>query len=361
MNIKVFSINDLKKNIANERFWQQPVLPITRQRAVSQVNNPHAQEDDTALIVAYKQNPDTDGCGDIIGYFGLLPVLLRTKEQLRKIYWGTTWWIDPKAQSPMLGAYLLMGALEYSANLFVASAYTQEAAALYDQMPALDKAQHMKGKNFICQLPDQNKEIKKKLLTPLLNKQLKCRQKHWEKNHRLNINTEAFSYPDQEISSFIQNQSKKDLLTYDTQKLDWLLHYPWVLSNPLTDRKQTNYFFSSTVSNFKYFPLKVYDGQTLKCFGILRLRDNFLTVPYACITTGSEYLLAQLLAHIIIKLNIQALTLYDDALVTAFEQLDFPVFKTENTQKPIIFSRELSALLPDSYHLQDGDGDCIFT
>ena len=66
MEIKTFTVNDLKAALVSEEFWQAPTLPITKHRALSYCRNPRADADDPVLLVAYRDD-------QVIGYLGILP------------------------------------------------------------------------------------------------------------------------------------------------------------------------------------------------------------------------------------------------------------------------------------------------
>ena len=49
-------------------------VPISMQRAIAHAHNPYAQPDDVALLAAI------DGDNEVVGYFGILPILLKVGE-----------------------------------------------------------------------------------------------------------------------------------------------------------------------------------------------------------------------------------------------------------------------------------------
>ena len=51
-------------------------VPISMQRALAHANNPFAAKDDIALLVAI------DSSEEVVGYFGILPLLLREGKNL---------------------------------------------------------------------------------------------------------------------------------------------------------------------------------------------------------------------------------------------------------------------------------------
>jgi len=84
MEIKTFTVADLKIALVSEDFWQTPTLPITKHRALSYCRNPRADEDDPVLLVAYQDNR-------VIGYLGILPDKIYVNDVDYKLGWLTSW------------------------------------------------------------------------------------------------------------------------------------------------------------------------------------------------------------------------------------------------------------------------------
>jgi len=65
IEIEYLTIQDLKKELQKSVFFEgQHILPITKHRALSHVNNPRAEAHDVVLLLAKKQH-------QICGYIGM--------------------------------------------------------------------------------------------------------------------------------------------------------------------------------------------------------------------------------------------------------------------------------------------------
>ena len=84
MEIKAFTVADLKTVLASEDFWLTQTLPITKHRALSYSRNPRADADDPVLLVAYRDNRG-------IGYLGILPDKIFVGDVVYKLGWLTSW------------------------------------------------------------------------------------------------------------------------------------------------------------------------------------------------------------------------------------------------------------------------------
>ena len=51
MDLKRYNKAELKKELDSNFFWENDVMPITKHRALSFINNPRANKDDILLII----------------------------------------------------------------------------------------------------------------------------------------------------------------------------------------------------------------------------------------------------------------------------------------------------------------------
>src|SRR6185312_12625881 len=112
MVIKKIPLKDLV-DFANQVDKQTPpdgVLPISRQRALSQSHNPFASPDDIALLVAY----DNDIC---VGYLGVVPGAASVNGNCRKVFWLSTWFVSPKARESGVAMQLLFTACQLKGDI----------------------------------------------------------------------------------------------------------------------------------------------------------------------------------------------------------------------------------------------------
>lgn len=87
-------------------------IPITKHRAKAHTYNPNADPDDVALLLAKE--------GDrIVGYFGLMPVMLRYEGKLHKVHWLTTWSVAKEYLGKGLGSRLMEAALALDVDLAI--------------------------------------------------------------------------------------------------------------------------------------------------------------------------------------------------------------------------------------------------
>jgi len=111
-HIRVSDLPDFARRVINDSESGQ-FVPITLQRAVAHANNPIASGDDVGLLAA------VDGDGDVVGYFGILPILLRVGEDTYKTHWFTTWSVSSKVRGMGVGSRLMAEALSLNLDFLI--------------------------------------------------------------------------------------------------------------------------------------------------------------------------------------------------------------------------------------------------
>jgi predicted N-acetyltransferase YhbS len=87
-------------------------IPITKQRAMAALHNPFAAPDDVGLLLAMQgERP--------VGYFGIMPVMLRHNGQLHKVHWLTTWTVTKDFIGKGLGSRLMEEAIALGVDLAI--------------------------------------------------------------------------------------------------------------------------------------------------------------------------------------------------------------------------------------------------
>ena len=87
-------------------------IPITLHRALAMSKNPYADPDDVALLVAYYGE-------EVIGYFGIMAVMVRHDRELHKAQWFTTWMVSMNYLGRGVGSMLMQAALDLEQDYFI--------------------------------------------------------------------------------------------------------------------------------------------------------------------------------------------------------------------------------------------------
>lgn len=87
-------------------------IAITQQRADALVQNPMSAPEDVGMIVAYAGD-------ELVGYFGIMPILIRQGGRSHKVHWFTTWNVSANVRGKGVGSGLMQAALEIKQDYMI--------------------------------------------------------------------------------------------------------------------------------------------------------------------------------------------------------------------------------------------------
>lgn len=368
MEIKEFTITDLAEAISLNNLWSTKVIPITKYRAMSQVNNPRANGDDVVLLVAYENQ-------DIIGYLGILPDTLFIDNAEHKIGWLSCWWVEHSRRSSGIGGFLLLRALKHYNQDIAVSSFSDSAKEVYDASRKFITLNKLEGMNITIRFMNSNilqrnvPKLKKiwlclQFIDKIANVFVNLRLYIWKHNNNIckKIKYEYIREIDQETKQFIAKHRKNELARRDSLELDWIIKYPWVLSSPLRDKTSHRYHFSSVSDRFSYLSIKVFDSNDeMIGFVILKIRDNHLSIPYSYFDGKHAEQILYVIGYHMIEMDIDMFTTYNEDLIRNLSDTKFPYLYKSKTSRSSLISKKFKSEDLDNYCLQDGDGDCVFT
>ena len=257
--IEEIKLNDLD-NFARpfiERPGPEDILPISNQRVLAHIHNPHARPDDIVLLVAFKGNT-------CIGYHGLLPGLLRHDDRLSRVFWATTFYVSEDHRGQGIGK-LLVAKIKALKVDFVVTGMTRAAEKTY-----LQSGLKPLGPTVYFQL-----QLKKSARHPFIHRILKSVMYHrWRQSQIGDL--QPFQYNRVDVINSELKTSKAaagDAPAFyrDIQMVNWMLKYPWVLSSDAGEIPKTNYHFAWVRDVFEHIALEIYTKRDndLKGFVVL--------------------------------------------------------------------------------------------
>ncbi|MFY9397996.1 MAG: GNAT family N-acetyltransferase [Desulfomonilia bacterium] len=366
MKIVKYSFRELLDEECRESLLSRDVLPITRHKLLSFVNNPNAKEDDVLLLVAY----DGDA---VVGYIGLLPDRVFIDGAERRIAWLTSWWVDPRYRRQGTGGFLLVTAMNHYP--IVTSGSTDEADKVFAASKKLTLLKTLKGRELIVRSCSarfiRKKYPKLQGLTPVmecidgfLNIFVDLRFLLWKRRHaRLEpFLVEFVAEIDHQTDRFIHEHRERELYRRGAEELNWAIRYPWVLPAPFADRTASRYYFSSLAKRFFHLNAKVYDHEKrMVGFVMFRVRDNHMTIPYIYYERSALERVVNLIGRCIVELGIDSFTTYNQEIMSSLISFRFPYLFQINRSRNYYISTALDGTILGSHVFQDGTGDTIFT
>ncbi len=367
MDIKTFTVTDLKTALVSEDFWLTKTLPITKHRALSYSRNPRADEDDPVLLVAYQDNR-------VIGYLGILPDKIFVNDVVYKLGWLTSWWVDPSCATAGVGAILLFKALNaYDQYVGVSGSSRAARKALHasQKFMALKPLQGLDIRlrlNVTRDIPRRLPAMKIfrglfKIFDAMMDEVVNLRSFFWQRrnNQCQRLTFEYISAIDEETGRFIQRHHQHDLTRKGKADLSWIMNNPWILSAPLKDSASKRYYFSSRADRFSYLGVKVFEHHTeMIGFFLLKVRDDRMSVVYSYFESRHAASITVAVFHHALAMDVSTLSLFDEQLVAGFSELRCPCWSAKKKSRGFSLSKAFADIPLSNYRLHGGDGDLAF-
>ena len=367
MEIKTFTVADLKTALLSQDFWLTKTLPITKHRAISYSHNPRADKDDLVLLVAYRDN-------QVIGYLGILPDKIFVNNAVYKFGWLTGWWVDPCFATAGVGAILLFKALNAYHQYLGVSGGSKEARKALDASQKFFAFKTLQGLDIRFRF-NLTRAISRKLPTmkifrvlfkifdAMLDEIVNLRSFFWKRRNTIcqRLTFEYISSIDEETGHFIQRHHQHDLTRKGKAELSWMMIYPWILSVPLKDSASRRYFFSSRSDRFLYLGVKVFEQNNgMVGFFMLKVRDDRMSVVYSYFESHHASSVTAAVVYHALAMDMSALSLYDERLVASFAELRCPYWSTKAVSRGFFLSKAFADIALTDYRLHGGDGDLVF-
>jgi hypothetical protein len=367
MEIKTFTVANLKTALESEDFWQIQTLPITKHRALSFCRNPRANEDDPVLLVAYLDNR-------VIGYLGILPDKIYVNEVDYKLGWLTSWWVDPACATTGVGAILLFKALNaYDQYVGVSGSSRAARKALHasqkfmaiKSLQGLDIRLRLNATGYILRKLPLMKIFRGvfKIFDSVMDEVVNLRNFIWQRHNNpcRGLAFENISAIDEETGRFIKRHHQHDLTRKEKTDLSWVMNNPWILSTPIKDSVSKRYYFSSRADRFLYLGVKVFENQTeMIGFFLLKVRNDRMSVMYSYCESRHAASITAAVFHHALAMDVRTLSLFGEQLVAGFSELRFPCWSVKKKSRGFSLSKAFADIPLSNYRLQGGDGDLAF-
>jgi hypothetical protein len=349
VEIVEYKKRNLKELLADESFWLQPQVPITKLRATSHAFNPRADDNDTVLITAVKT-------GRLLAYLGILPDLLVTEHDgTVKFGWLTTWWVDKTSDDRPAAAVLLLSALKRYSNRIAVSSPSLDAKRVYDAM-RFQQCAKTRRSNFILALPPSIPALGRlsALITSTVNRMI-CRRSL----HMRGLEIRAVDSLNESLSAFINRWAFHDPLARDASYWRWVLEFPWLSAKPQDESSKKTYAFSAFARDFKQIPVVVSRNAVIIAFFVMTLRDNQLCLKHAYYDVRDKDDIAIAIRAFVADIKPWLFASADSSLNACLRR-SFPFYLVIPSKTSEIYTtKELP--FNSSISCQFGTGDIVFT
>ncbi len=365
VQIQAYTIGELRQRLTAGEWFEGDPIPLTRERALSQVNNPRAEDADVALLVA------TDD-GKVIAHLGIVPDCVFMGDRQLKIGWLTAWWANPDRKYAGTGMMLMMRAMGFYKNGVGASGFSEDAKAVYAATKRFKTIKELSGLTAFARcdfttLLARRSNIAAKL-KPLLrvvdaagNGLVRLRHWSWQRANPLPETVQLEYGPefDAEANRFLEQHPQNTLSRRGAKELNWIARYTWMTCAPLNPPPP--FRFDTTAQTHRSYHLKVRaaNGQ-LAAVLLLHIIDDHLIIPCVCHDQQAE-LVARIIGQHVVTLRLNRVTLFRSDLIEQLERLRFPWVVKKVRTRPWVLSGPAAEVAGTAVAVQDGDGDCAFT
>ena len=367
MEIKAFTVADLRAALASEDFWLPQTLPITKHRALSFVRNPRADEHDLVLMVAYRDQR-------VIGHLGILPDKIFVNDDVYKLGWLTGWWVDPACATSGVGAILLFKALNAYGQAIGVSGGSREARQVlrasqkfmaFNSLHGLDIRLRLNlTGNFLRRVPALKIfRVVFKIFEAVTDEVVNLRSYFWRRSnhHCRNLTFEYIAAVDEQTDRFIKQHNQRDLTRKERSDLSWIMNNPWILSAPFKDSTGKRYYFSSRAGRFYYLGVKVFEPhREMIGFFLLKVRDDRMSVVYAFFDSRHSASITAAVFHHALAMDVSILSLYGKQLAAGYSELGCPCWAARKKSREFSLSKAFADIPLANCRLQGGDGDLAF-
>lgn len=251
-------------------------IPITMQRAIAHANNPLVDENDVGLLVAFQG----DEC---VGFFGIMPVLLKSKDKYSKVSWFTTWRVSPHLRGKSIGSLLMKEALSMGKDyLIVGSSSARKVCQRFgflEREPLeycyLDVSgmERLNPATWVFRLLRKVlKPLKVKvnidnritrgfsqLLSPLTLRLFLVWLDLAHRNILKDVNVEEVNQVQPETPEQLAALGPVVLIR-GAEIVNWMLKYPWVLETGRSGTEKMDYFFTDVRDHYRNIAIELSAG-----------------------------------------------------------------------------------------------------
>ncbi len=356
-----FTKSSLEEFIHSDKFDQLVNLPISKLRAISQINNPRAKVDQVLLVAQFDENKT-------VGYLGILPDEIYIDNQTHIVGWLTCFWVDEEYKSQNVAANLFLRAIRaYNKNIFITN-IVPRLEPVYQKTKLFFPTVYKTGFrgyfrfNLAEILPPKKSVFQKikpllQLGDALLNTITDIRFV-WNKQKHLG-NFEYVKSTDAISEEFFIKHQKNNWIKRTKKEINWILQYPWLKQGEDTEQLATRYYFSCIE---KAFETKVVqfknDKDEIIVLVILNIKNKQLTVPYLLAEPKDFPLLSSFIFNLMSSERLTMFTSYHTEFCNYLTIIKTPFLFSKEMKKPYFISKKFEGL--QNLNFQDGDGDCAF-
>lgn len=341
---KIYTVRELRDWLIDNVQNGLTEYCIAPTRAYAFVNNPCANDNDPALVVAFKENQP-------VGYSAVFTDVYKTGNLKGTYYWGSTEWVDTDFRGKGI-AGKMMRTLKDAVGIDNYIGLDSSIASI-----RLDQKQGAS----ILYYDRYNYFLKgSKSLTSLLKQIMvqRANKKALQQLERNEFKNEYVNFIDAQTYQFIAEHAEEDLLLRGRDMLNWMLCYPFLIGTHNDPKAKTDICeFGSTMAEYDVEAVKVYVQDKLVGFYIISQTNNERTLRYLYY---DEQCREEVFASVTLNLfrgDVAKLHFMEETLHQFMQAHGIKHLNRKSYLDKISLTLPPSMTVDSKLHIQGGDGD----
>ncbi len=365
--IKSLNASELVEFTQTAEFRKLPHWPVSPQRALSYLASPRSRENDIVCLLGYLDN-------ELIAYRCIMPDRPGKDREGPAMGWLSGNWVRPDKRRSGYATGLFREALKHWEGRLIFTNYAPESKAVYDKTGEFKLYHRQFGSRTYLRFDLATLLPPKSMILRLLKPVWWLSDLILNFFHDIGIlvirpffNLSRYrviwlSSFDREAMDFARPYMKDSFSGRDEKDINWILHYPWIVEQPVASDLSRKYFFSAAKKRFANYLMKVYKENELKAVLWLTRVDRKLTMPYGFFPADFAPEVDDIIYSIMLHQRLNIFTTFHRDLASAMARFRWRYLFRKNMVRNYYATKKLIEELPDppSVRIYDGDGDVAF-
>jgi len=366
MNFKNITVGELPSFIKSEWYQNTPIMPITKERAISQYYNPDADHNDIALIIALDKD------NQLLGFIGILPGKINYGKSSKKFFWNSCWWVHPD-RGRQVSMPLFYKMLQITDNKLIFFDLTPRTHQIMQKLPYFVTQEKIGISAFLrcnsaCILPKKYGKFAK--IKPILNtidsaiNILTCPYRKIVQFRLSKKPSFQFLFNDEidgEIQKFIAPFIQQQAIPRGKRELNRIIRYAWISNSQKAKQESSHYPFSVYAFQFYNHIIKIYSKEQLVGCLFITERDQYFKLPYCFFHPEHTTLIVKVLKKILLQRKAIHFVTWNPYIKERLGKQKTPFLLLRPIKKQMGFPQIQGFEYLQHAFYQDGDGDAVFT
>ena len=345
---RLFTIRDIEQWLIHNVENGLSDKVISRPRALAFIRNPHARQDDAALVVVFNEQ------NEAVGYTGAFAEEWHQPVVDGRYFWGSTQWMDQQYRGKGVSGKMMRMIKDAVVDNYIALESSLASCRLDEKQgsvisyyPRYFLVINGKGKSFKTKVKNVQSTIsRRKVLRRLLG---------------FDYANRYVSMIDDETYAFIVEHSKNDLFLRKQDYLNWQVLYPFIVPTG-GDKKVAaeRCEFGGYVKRLQTVMVQVFISGKMCGFYVLRVVDTVCSDWYLYYEENAcEQVFASLTEKVLQMKDVFKFQTFNKELYDFMKRMGVKSQFSKNCVEQVSLTVPSGFLVDATLHIHGGDGDMI--